>query len=101
MKNKCLKFKRIYKFDKNKDNFSIALFIESSELAHENLKYPSPNSPNDVPAMAAIPATSNNLFWNSKELKFNFDDDSYILPHTNIILDFERPKSLEEKIGGA
>jgi len=36
-----------------------------------------------------------------KELKFNFDDDSYILPHTNIILDFERPKSLEEKIGGA
>ena len=36
-----------------------------------------------------------------KELKFNFDDDSYILPHTNIILDFERPKSLEEKTGGA
>ena len=59
--------------DKNKDNFSIALLIDSSELAHENLKNPSPNSPNDVPAMAATPATSNSLFWKSKELKFSFD----------------------------
>ena len=62
MKNKCLKFKRIYKLDKNKDNFLIALLMDSSELAHENLKNPSPNSPNDVPAMAATPATSNSLF---------------------------------------
>ena len=73
MKNKCLKFKRIYKLDKNNDNFSIALLIDSSELAHENRKNPSPNSPNDVPAIAAIPVTSNNLFWKSRELKFSFD----------------------------
>ena len=62
MKNKCLKFKRIYKLDKNKDNFSIALLMDSSELAHENLKNPSPNLPNEVPAIAATPATSNSLF---------------------------------------
>ena len=48
--------------DKNKDNFSMALLIDFSELAHENLKNPSPNPPNDVPAIAATPASSNSLF---------------------------------------
>ena len=73
MKNKCLNFKLIYRLDNNNDNFSIALFIDSSELAHEKRKYPSPNSPKEVPAMAAIPVSSKSLFWKSKELKFNFD----------------------------
>ena len=59
--------------DKNKDNFSIALLIDSSELAHEKRKYPSPNSPNDVPAMAATPVSFKSLFWKSKDLRFNFD----------------------------
>lgn len=36
-----------------------------------------------------------------KQLKFNFDDDSYLLPHTNILMDFVRPKTLEEETGGA
>ena len=71
--NKCLNFKLIYNLDKNKDNFSIALFIDASELAHENRKYPSPNSPNEVPAIAATPVSFNSLFWKSKELKFSFD----------------------------
>ena len=62
MKNKCLNFKLIYRSDNNNDNFSIALFIDSSELAHEKRKYPSPNSPKDVPAIAAIPVSFNSLF---------------------------------------
>ena len=62
MKNKCLNFKLIYSLDNNKDNFSIALFIDSSELAHEKRKYPSPNSPKEVPAMAAIPVSFKSLF---------------------------------------
>ena len=73
MKNKCLNFKLIYKVDKNKDNFSIALFIKFSELAQENLKYPSPNSPNEVPAIAATPVSFKSLFWNSNEFKFNLE----------------------------
>ena len=62
MKSKCLIFKLIYKLDRNIDNFSMALFIDPSELAQENLKNPSPYSPNEVPAIAAIPASFNNLF---------------------------------------
>ena len=73
MKNKCLNFKLIYKLDNNNDNFSIAFLIDSSELAHEKRKYPSPNSPKEVPAMAAIPVSFKSLFWNSKELIFNSD----------------------------
>ena len=73
MKNKCLNFKLIYSLDKSKDNFPIALFIDSSELAHENRKYPSPNSPNEVPAIAAIPVSFSSLFWKFKELNPNFD----------------------------
>jgi hypothetical protein len=34
-------------------------------------------------------------------LKINFDDFSYKLPTTDIIMDFEPPKSLEEQSGGA
>ncbi len=34
-------------------------------------------------------------------LKINFDDFSYKLPTTDIIMDFEPPKSLEEQVGGA
>ena len=62
MKNKCLNFKLIYKFDRNEDSFSIALLIDFSELAHENRKYPSPYYPNDVPAIAAIPVSFKSLF---------------------------------------
>ena len=62
MKNKCLNFKLIYRLDNNNENFSIALFIDSSELAHEKRKYPSPNSPKEVPAMAAIPVSFKSLF---------------------------------------
>ena len=62
MKNKCLNFKLIYSLDNNNDNFSIALCIDSSELAHEKRKYPSPNSPKEVPAMAAIPVSFKSLF---------------------------------------
>ena len=73
MKNKCLNFKLIYRLDNKSDNFSTALLIDSSELAHEKRKYPSPNSPKEVPAMAAIPVSFKSLFGNSKELKFNLD----------------------------
>ena len=34
-------------------------------------------------------------------LKINFDDFSYKLPTTDIIMDFEPPKSLEEQVGGS
>ena len=46
-------------------------------LAHEKRKYPSPNSPKEVPAIAAIPVSFKSLFWKSKELKFNFDIFGY------------------------
>ena len=62
MKNKCLNFKLIYRLDNNTDNFSIALSIDTSELAHEKRKNPSPNSPKEVPAMAAIPVSFKSLF---------------------------------------
>ena len=62
MINKCLNFKLIYELDKNTVNFSIALLIDVSELAHENLKNPSPYFPNEVPAMAAMPVSFESLF---------------------------------------
>ena len=62
MKNICLNFKLIYRLDNNNDNFSIALFIDCSELAHEKRKYPSPKLPKEVPAIAAIPVSFKSLF---------------------------------------
>ena len=56
------KFLSEFILDKNKENLSIAFSIDFSELAHENLKYPSPNLPNEVPAMAATPVCSKSLF---------------------------------------
>ena len=36
-----------------------------------------------------------------KQLKLNFDDDSFLLPHTNVIMTMEKEKTIEEETGGA
>ena len=62
MKNNCLNFKLIYKLKRNKASFSRAILIDFSELAQEKRKYPSPYSPNEVPAIVATPVSSKSLF---------------------------------------
>ena len=36
-----------------------------------------------------------------KQLKLNFDDDSFLLPHTDVIMTMEKEKTIEEEAGGA